>query len=77
MEKILQGGISVCVEPYMKAGENSKVCFERFCINRNPVYTCIILLLGYSEADPAGQCYLYQAGSVPYAICLGCETSVQ
>ena len=25
VEKILQGGISACVEPYMRAGENAKV----------------------------------------------------
>ena len=33
--------------------------------------------IGCAEVDPAGQCYLFSAGSISHAVCVGRETGVQ
>lgn len=43
VEKILQGGISACVEPYMKAGENPKVHVHVRASRRNPLGKSVLM----------------------------------
>ena len=49
VEKILQGGISTCAEPYMRAGENAKVCVLLEKLKKSVIY-CMCLVRNFTNS---------------------------